>query len=203
MSPAHVLEPTYTAIKQKLLDGAWPPGSRLESVRIADLVGVSMTPVRDSLNRLVGERLVDLRPGFGFHVPRLCTFDLRDLLELNLSLVSFAVKRMGQAGITGIGTGEPDLALRSRALFSGIAAAARNEALEDAIESLGDRLHPFRRIEVEVLGDVEQEVADLEALLMNAPGRETVVAIRRYHQRRISAAPRLVAMLQQVHSTRS
>lgn len=203
MSPAHVLEPTYTAIKQKLLDGAWPPGSRLESARIADLVGVSMTPVRDSLNRLVGERMVDLRPGFGFHVPRLCTFDLRDLLELNLSLVGLAVKRTGQAGITDIGTGEPDLALRSRALFSGIAAAARNEALADAIESLNDRLHPFRRIEVEVLRDAKQEVADLEATVIDSPGRQTAVAMRRYHQRRISAAPRLVAMLQQVHPTRS
>lgn len=203
MSPAHVLEPTYASIKQKLLDGAWPPGSRLESGRIADLVGVSMTPVRDSLNRLVGERLVDLQPGFGFHVPRLCTFDLRELLELNLVLVRPAMKRMEHAEPTEIPSRSADLALRSRAVFSYIAAAARNEALTDAIESLNDRLHPFRRIEAEVLRDAKQEVADLEAMLINSPSRQTAVAMRRYHQRRISAAPRLVAMLQQVHPTRS
>lgn len=203
MSPAHVLEPTYAAIKQRLLDGAWPPGCRLESVRIADMVGVSMTPVRDSLNRLVGERLVDLRPGFGFHVPRLCTFDLCELLELNLALLRLAVKRMGDAELTEMLTDSADLALRSRAVFSGIAGAARNEALEDALESLSDRLHPFRRIETQVLSDVEREVAGLEAMLMSSPVRGCVVAIRRYHQRRISAASRLVAELQQAHPTRS
>jgi DNA-binding GntR family transcriptional regulator len=201
MSPAHVLEPTYAAIKQKLLEAAWAPGARLESARIADMVGVSMTPVRDSLNRLVGERLVDLRPGFGFHVPRLCPFDLRELMELNLALMRLALNRMKQASLAEIRTDNPDLALRSRALFNRIAHEARNEALEDAIESLSDRLHPFRRLETQVLGDVEQELAELEATVTGLPDRPIAAAVRRYHQRRISAAPRLVAQLQQAHAS--
>lgn len=203
MSPAHVLEPTYAAIKQRLLDGAWPPGGRLESARIADMVGVSMTPVRDSLNRLVGERLVDLRPGFGFHVPRLCAFELRDLLELNLALLGLALNHMKHTAHADIRTDSPDLALRSRAMFNLIARAARNEALEDAIEALSDRLHPFRRLEAKVLNNVEHELADLEGLVTGSPNRPCTVAVRRYHRRRISAAPRLVALLQQAHASQS
>lgn len=42
MSPAHVLEPTYATIKQRLLDGAWAPGARLETARIGDRVTFSM-----------------------------------------------------------------------------------------------------------------------------------------------------------------
>lgn len=203
MSPAHVLEPTYAAIKQRLLDGAWPPGGRLESARIADMVGVSMTPVRDSLNRLVGERLVDLQPGFGFHVPRLCAFELRDMFELNLALVRLALNRMKPAALADIRTDSPDSALRSRALFNRISRAAGNDALEDAIEALSDRLHPFRRLEAQVLDNVEHELVNLEALVVRSPNRSCTVAVRRYHQRRISAAPRLVALLQQAHASRS
>ena len=35
MSPSHVVEPTYRRLKQELMAGAWPPGSRLEAVRLA------------------------------------------------------------------------------------------------------------------------------------------------------------------------
>ena len=201
MSPAHVLEPTYAAIKQRLLDGDWPPGSRLESARIADMVGVSMTPVRDSLNRLVGERLVDLRPGFGFHVPRLCAFELRQLLELNLALVRLALSRKRPGTQRDMRTVGPSPAERTRTLFGLIARAADNEALVDAVESLSDRLNPFRRLESQALADVESEIGNIELLITGSDSRASATAVRRYHQRRISAAPRLVAVLQQAHAS--
>jgi DNA-binding GntR family transcriptional regulator len=65
MSPAHVLEPTYQNLKQGLMEGNWRRGERLKALRLADEIGVSMTPVRDCLNRLVGEGLVDMQPGDG------------------------------------------------------------------------------------------------------------------------------------------
>ena len=65
MSPAHVLVPTCKKLKRMLMEGVWPPGEKLEALRLADELGVSMTPVRDCLNRLVGERLVDMKPGEG------------------------------------------------------------------------------------------------------------------------------------------
>src|SRR3989344_3702170 len=68
MSPAHVFEPTYEAIKRRLMTGEWATGARIEAARLADDLGVSMTPVRDSLYRLNGERMVDFTPGEGFHV---------------------------------------------------------------------------------------------------------------------------------------
>lgn len=203
MSPAHVLEPTYAAIKQRLLDGAWPPGARLEGARIADLVGVSMTPVRDSLNRLAGERLVELRPGFGFHVPYLSALDLRELLALNLALVRLALVGTVAAGQLFERSASHDHAARSRSVFAEIACRARNQVLGDAIESLNDRLHPFRKLEEQVLPDAGQELAGLEAIVTAGPERSGVGGFRRYHQRRIAEAPRLVAVLQQTHANHS
>ncbi len=90
MSPAHVLEPTYRRLKRALMEGLWPGGAKLEAMRLAEDFGVSMTPVRDSLNQLVGEGLVDLTPGEGFRVPSLTEQRLRDLLDVNAVLLETA-----------------------------------------------------------------------------------------------------------------
>src|SRR3546814_3490454 len=47
MSPAHVLEPTYQAIRKRLMEAAWPAGFRLDTARLAGELGVSTSPVRD------------------------------------------------------------------------------------------------------------------------------------------------------------
>ena len=69
MSPAHVFEPTYEAIKRRLMTGEWASGTRIEAARLADDFGVSVTPVRDSLYRLNGERMVDFTPGEAREIP--------------------------------------------------------------------------------------------------------------------------------------
>src|SRR3546814_11762698 len=61
---------TYDALRRRLRSGAWTSGHRLEAARRALEFDVSITPVRDSLNRLTGEQLVASLPGDGFHVPR-------------------------------------------------------------------------------------------------------------------------------------
>ena len=94
MSPAHVLEPTYRRLKDALLKGRFRAGTKLEAMRLADDFGVSMTPVRDSLNQLVGEGLVDLTPGEGFRVPLLTEQALRDIM--------FAKLKNSKALATGI-----------------------------------------------------------------------------------------------------
>ena len=90
MSPAHVLEPTFQRLKRMLLEGAWPPGEKLEALRIADEFSVSMTPVRDSLNLLAGARLVDLKPGEGYRVAQISEQGLRDMLDLSETVRSLS-----------------------------------------------------------------------------------------------------------------
>src|SRR3546814_20884160 len=99
MSPAHVFEPTYEAIKRRLMTGEWASGTRIEAARLADDLGVSVTPVRDSLYRLNGERLADFTPGGGFHDHRLTETAFRALIALHVILLldalATATKRPG------------------------------------------------------------------------------------------------------------
>ncbi len=199
MSPAHVHEPTYAAIKRRLLHGGWPPGSRLEGARIADEIGVSMTPVRDSLNRLVGERLVELRPGFGFHVPNLSVIDLRELLDLNLALLRAALR--GSRRPVSLVDDEDRAGLAASAdkaasLFRSIARVLGNQVLEDALEAQNDRLHAIRCTEDQVLSDTASELLHLDQLCLTGSRRELELALRQYHLRRSRAAPQLLALLE-------
>lgn len=195
MSPAHVVEPTYEAIKQRLMTGKWSGGARLESARIADELGVSVTPVRDSLYRLVGERMVDFSHGEGFHVHRLTETELRDMLELNLVLLLAAVAT-GRTETGEAAAVDTDVADRIGLLFLAIASRSGNGELAAAIASLNHRLHLSRRHDAQLFGDVETEIAAIEEALSGAAAPGTARnLILRYHERRAHEAGSIVRRL--------
>jgi len=195
MSPAHVLEPTYHSLKQRLLEGAWPIGLRLDATRLADDFGVSVTPVRDCLNRLVGERLVDFRPQEGYRVARLTERELRDMLVFVNALLGLALQLppINQPPDARSNTG--DHAERTAALFGAIAALSGNAVLRETVDGLSERLHAARRLETRLFADAEEELAELAARLASGNG-----ALRRglaaYHERRRDAASRLIELLE-------
>ncbi len=188
MSPIQAMERSYAALHEMLRTGQLPPGSRLEAARLAEQLGVSMTPVRDVLHRLVGERLVEASSGEGFHVPRPSESELRDLYEWNAALLSMAVRTTPAAILA---TTEPlvadSLAERTKELFDRFAASVSNGELRGAILAVGDRIHPYRMIEPNVLATNDDELAEIAR-----PDRTQVQAIRRYHLRRMRAAADLI-----------
>lgn len=188
MSPIQAMDRSFTILKQQLRNGAYPAGFRLEANRLAEELGVSMTPVRDVLHRLVGERLVASSSGEGFHVPRFSEQSLRDLYEWNAVLVTFAArtKRAGDDEVVPLPDGQAG-AERVTALFDRIAASAPNREIGHAIMGVSDRLHPFRIIEQHILEAIDGE---LNELVMRGPGQAQ--AIRRYHLRRMRAVPALL-----------
>ncbi|MDH7972541.1 GntR family transcriptional regulator [Sphingomonas sp. AR_OL41] len=190
MSPAQAMERSYATLKQMLREGVFAPGTRLEAIRLADELGVSMTPVRDVLHRLAGERMVEASSREGFHVPRFTEASLRDLYEWNSALLIMAArtKRSGteEAPIAPLWE-VPAGADRVAALFARIAVAAPNHEIGDAIAAASDRLHPFRIIEQRIL---ERVAGELEQLITR--GSNQPHAIRRYHLRRMRAVPDLL-----------
>lgn len=186
MSPIQAMERSYSALKRLLREGHYAPGSRLEANRLAEELGVSMTPVRDVLHRLVGEHLVEASAGEGFHVPRLGEAGLRDLYEWHSALILMAVRTARTPLVVDDLDGET-IATRTALLFERIGEMAPNREIHFAISSAGDRLHPFRIIEPEVL---EPMIGELDELAMVDAGLPQ--AIRRYHLRRMKAATDLI-----------
>lgn len=195
MSPSHVLEPTYERLKRELLDGRWPQGTRLEAARIADDYSVSMTPVRDCLNRLTGEGLIVSVPGEGFRVPRMAEKELRDLLDLNLVLLRLALARSLQPRPSQqIIPERPAPPESIDDLFGRVASGADNAALTHVIGRISERLSAVRRTEERVVPEALQEFRNIRSLFM-AGDPHLTRALKRYHMRRIQRAGDLVAAL--------
>lgn len=193
MSPSHVLEPTYDGLRRRLLAGFWPAGQRLEANRLADELGVSMTPVRDSLNRLVGERLIQASPGEGFHVPRLDETELRGLLRWHRALVELALNWPGTILVSIVlPKGHDGIAERTALLFAAITAVAGNGELDEAITNAAGRLGAYRRIEESVLDDAAAELGGMEQAARSNDRAALAQLVQRYHSRRHAAADRLV-----------
>ncbi|HTJ25215.1 MAG TPA: GntR family transcriptional regulator [Candidatus Limnocylindria bacterium] len=82
----------YEAIKDAILSLQIPPGSPLVERNLAQRFAVSKSPVRDALQRLAGEGLVEVFPHRGMVVR---TFDARyvdELYELRIALEELAVR---------------------------------------------------------------------------------------------------------------
>ncbi len=188
MSPAHVFEPTYEAIKRRLMSGEWAGGSRIEAARLADDLGVSVTPVRDSLYRLNGERMVDFTPGEGFHVHRLTETEFRDLLELHLILLLAALATAPKGSATSVPADQP-YPDRVADLFLAIAERSSNSEIVAGIAAIGDRLQLSRHFDAMILGDVD---AEYDAIAISFADAEPQAQVRnlllRYHERRAHEA---------------
>lgn len=86
------------AIEKSFLEGAILPGQVFDERSLAEKYGVSRTPVREAILRLVSLGLLQVLPRAGVVVPRLSIKELLSLLEMLAELegtcARFAAKRM-------------------------------------------------------------------------------------------------------------
>ncbi len=85
-------EIAYNKILDLLLHGEAPPGGRLRENYLAELTGVSRTPVRQALNRLAAEGVVRLTRNRGAQVVELTDEDARGLLDLRARFEPYATR---------------------------------------------------------------------------------------------------------------
>ncbi len=177
------------------MDGIWPAGSKLEAMRLAEDFGVSMTPVRDSLNQLVGEGLVDLTPGEGFRVPPLTDQRLRDLLDVNAVLLETAINsnwRFPAEHAPALSGNE--YADRLASAFSLLATGSGNRFLADMVDRISERLHALRSCEPKVLSDANKSLERIEASLHGSREERHQVVVR-YHRQCQERVPQLINCL--------
>ena len=95
--PAQTNQPAYIRIRdllrQEILSGRIPPGSRLKVADLARRYGVSQMPVRDSLQLLQGEGLVVGTPHQGVEVRPVDERFIRNMYDLRIVLIGYLVER--------------------------------------------------------------------------------------------------------------
>jgi DNA-binding GntR family transcriptional regulator len=73
-------------LAQRIMAGEEPPGARLQEVKLAELAGVSRSPVREALRLLATEGLVELVPRSGAFVAQVGMDDVRELYACRMLL---------------------------------------------------------------------------------------------------------------------
>lgn len=82
-------------LRRLIIDGAFAEGERLNEVHLAAQLGVSRTPVREALNRLVAEGTLDARPRIGYSVKPLTEAEFTQLYDLRPILDPAALRLAG------------------------------------------------------------------------------------------------------------
>ncbi|MFN8026052.1 MAG: GntR family transcriptional regulator [Acidimicrobiia bacterium] len=189
-------ELVFTELKARLLAGEFPIGGRLGEERIAGLLDVSRTPVREALHRLHSEGFVQRHVDGGFTpvVPDVVV--MRQLYEVRVCLEVQALRRPGELGTrhdtaalevlleewrarahTDVTAGT-DFVLVDESFHLGLAAAAGNAVLVDVLRSVNERIRIVRMqdftTEDRIHETVAQHLGIVEAVL--TAGIDTAVA---------------------------
>ena len=83
-------EIVYEELKRQILIGEIAPGTRMMEVELADVMGVSRTPVREAIRKLEKEGLVTIEPRKGAYASNISIKDMVDVLEVRQGLEGMA-----------------------------------------------------------------------------------------------------------------
>ena len=90
----------YEALKRQILNNQLRPGNKLGHQELAESLGVSRTPVRESLERLYQEGFVVRVPNRGYYVAEISAGEARDLYETREALELYELRRTLERGVT-------------------------------------------------------------------------------------------------------
>ncbi len=82
----------FSSLENAIINGEYKEGDTLNEIKISGILGVSRTPVRESLMQLELEGLVENIPNKGAIVIGLAKKDIRDIYEIRLRIESFATE---------------------------------------------------------------------------------------------------------------
>ena len=155
----------YTRLRDGILGGEFEPGEVLQQAMLAKTIGISTTPLREAMRRLMSEGLVELDAHRDARVSSLTAEEARDLLEVRLSLDPLAaslaaqrrtkddIRRMRETlvQIKPLRSNPSVYDLRShRAFHSAIYEASHNDLLISTLNGLWDKADRYRRLGLEI-----------------------------------------------------
>lgn len=134
-------ERAYRWIHARIAAGDLPVGRHLKEEELADAIGVSRTPVREAIQKLTAEGIVEFVPHRGAYVATWSVSDIEEIFDLRARLESYGARRAA-TGVSGAKIA------RLRSLAHRMDAAARGTA-PDAADVVAELNNEFHLIVVE------------------------------------------------------
>ena len=89
---SNICDKVYETLSEQILNYKLKPGERLREEQLAKELGVSRTPVRDAISRLVKEGFARMEPRKGASVNVLEIEDIIEIYDIRIVLESLAVR---------------------------------------------------------------------------------------------------------------
>lgn len=83
-------ERAYAQLADLLISGRLAPGEKLSLRAAADVLGVSIMPVREAVSRLVADRALEVAPNRAVRVPLMTAAQFRDLTRVRIAIEGHA-----------------------------------------------------------------------------------------------------------------
>lgn len=152
-------ETVYRRLREAILSGRLPEGAVVRESAVAAAWGVSRTPVRDALRRLLAEGLVEGRRGRGVVVAALTPQTAAGLLDLWEAIGGMAARRAAEratpevraqlstliktVSVAARGGDAAFFVAAEEAIHTAVGSAAGNPVLAQAVEQVRGRLRPL------------------------------------------------------------
>jgi len=191
----------YTRMRELILSGELEPGSVINQAVLARDIGISTTPLREALRRLMHQGLVELDAHRDARVTQLNAEEARDLLEVRRSLDPMAAglaaerrtrqdlaeMRTSLDGLDALPSNPPITQLVAHRRFhTAIYRASHNALLIEMLDGLWDTADRYRRHGLQVERSPEERAmkAHEHTLLFQAieeGDSETAAEVMRAH----------------------
>jgi len=192
----------YDEIKDLILCNEILPGQKLHHQQLSERLGVSRTPVREALTRLVQEGYVSFLPNRGFTCKEIRMQEAEELYELREALEAFTVERAIanltdsalrglRAKINSYGRDVQNRFTRERLVYDqdmhlAIAELAGNETLKNTLSHVFERIVLKRRTDglydsARGIAAHQEHLLLLEAMERRDPA-EAVAILRKHIQ---------------------
>ena len=168
----------YETIREMAIEFRFRPDEKINEVELSSALGVSRTPVREALSRLVSENLVSFRRNYGFYCRSLSEPELDDLLDaialMNRDLANRILASEPKQGLASLDTlvqstcqrlgslPACDVARADEAIRNALGHLQGNQVLGDLTANLNARMRFLRKI---ILEDSPRKARQFEAYL--------------------------------------
>jgi DNA-binding GntR family transcriptional regulator len=189
----------YDRIRADLLAGSLEPGRKLQIEYVAERYGAGQTPVREALNRLISEGLVERRDQRGFAVANISASDLVEITRTRCWLEEIALRKsiaahsgdweeqlvVAHHRLSKVPRslsneryeGNPEWERLHRAFHRGLISACGSRWLLGFCEQLADQLYRYRQLSVRRIYPHRHEAGEHKAIVDATIGGDAETAI--------------------------
>lgn len=195
-----LIDVAFARMKTSIIRCELAPGTRLKVESLSKAYGLSSSPIREALNRLAQDGIVQATENRGFWVAPISIDDFKDITRVRVLLelealsdsiahgdeewevavltafhrLSLAEKRLGSGPVAL----DDDWSERHRAYHMALLSATPSALLSNMVGSLFDRAERYRRYSARHRTEERHKNSEHEALMKAAIDRDTEKATR-------------------------